>query len=165
MRTTFALFQKYDDAQKAVEDLLGKNFGKQEINIIAQKMFIDGNWNVKERGENVNVTKRGGQKAGGLDEMIGRRQPIQTNSAGELYAAGERANVLAKTLVAPGTVDGGLEGALEDFGVSDETASELADGIRGGQMLFFIRTPDDRAAEVIDLLSQDKARSLTTVRG
>ena len=166
MRTTFALFTKYSDAKQAVDELLDKNFKKETINVIAQKSAVESNWDVNERTINVDVTNKiGEKKVGGLEEMLGHRQPIQTNTEGELYAAGEIAKVLAGTLSAPGTVEGGMQGALVDFGVSEDPASELAEGIRGGGLLVFVRTEDERASQATDVLNEQKARHVATVRG
>ena len=165
MRTTFALFQKYDDAKKAVDGLLGKNFKKEEINIIAQKSAVENSWDINERTIGVDVSDDvGNNKVHGLDALLGRLQPIRTNTAGDIYASGEIAKVVAKTVSVPGTA-GGFKGALVDLGVSEEPASKYDDGVRNGLLLVFVRSADERAAEAKATLSEGSAKHLGTFLG
>lgn len=177
MRTTFALFQKYEDAKKVVDGLLDKNFKKDEINIIAQKSAIENAWNINERTIGVAVTDKevvykdgankdvAKQNVQGLDAMLGRLQPIRTYSAGEIYASGEIAKIVAKTASVPGAAAGGLKGALVDLGVDEGPASKYDDGIRNGQLLVFVRSMDERSAEAKETLSESPAKHLGTFLG
>ncbi len=166
MRTTFGLFQKYGDAKKAVAELMDKNFSKDEINVIAQKVAVEANWDVNERTVDVKATDEIGQKkVHGLDAMLGKQQPIQTSVAGDIYASGDMATVLARTASAPGAVDNGFTGALTDFGVAQENAEALAKGLRNGQLLIFVRSADERSSAARDVLVQEKADHITTIHG
>lgn len=165
MRTTFALIRKYDDAKKVVNSLLDKNFGKEEINVIAQKSAVQSAWDINERTIDVDVNKElGKQKVHGLDAMLGRLQPVRTNVAGDLYASGDVAKVITHSIAAPG-MEGGLKGALVDFGVNENAAKALDEGIRNGEMLIFVRSSDDRASEAKEVLSAAPASNITTFSG
>lgn len=166
MRTTFALFSKYDDAKKIVDELMNKNFEKEDINIIAQKSAVENSWSVNERTIDVEVTKEvGKQTRHGLDAMLGRQQPVRTTTAGDVYATGEVAKIIARSAAAPGAPNAGLRGALVDFGVAEDSAKAFEEGIRNGQMLIFVRSSDDRASEAKEAISAAPATHIITAAG
>ena len=157
MQTVFALIQKYDDAKKAVDRLMDKNIDKEDINILAQKIAVESAWDVNQRTIDVDSTKAVGQKTvSGLDAMLGRQQPVKTNSAGELYAAGEMAEQIAKTASMPAGGNG-LKDALADFGLEDQAAEQLSDGVRAGELLVFVRSSDENSSLVSQILGGAEA--------
>jgi hypothetical protein len=165
MRTTFALISKYEDAKHLVDQLIDKNIDKDSINIIAQKSAVENSWDVNQRTVDVDVTKAvGKKKVEGLDEMLGRQRPVRTTSAGELYAAGEMAHVIAKTVAAPGEI-GSLKDALVDFGLEDQAAEQLSDGVQSGGLLIFIRAEDEDSAMVRSVLNDSGKVNHSTVIG
>ena len=97
--------------------------------------------------------------------MLGRLQPIRTNAAGELYASGEIAKVFTKSLSAPGTPDTDLKSALADYGMEDETASTYENGVRGGSLLVFVRTADEREEEVKEAFVDASGKNIASFRG
>ena len=166
MRTIFALYDTYDKAKQAVDQLLNKDIDKDNINVIVQKRAVEGVWDVNERTIDVQVTDElGRKKVKGLDAMLGRQQPVQTSTAGDIYASGQVATVLARTASMPGAVDGGLKNVFKDFGVSANPAEAYDKGIRGGQFLVFVRSDEDEASQVAQLLDETKARDVSTVTG
>jgi hypothetical protein len=166
MRTIFALINKYGEARKVVADLLDKNFEKDDINIIAQKSAVENQWDVNQRTINMDASSEfGGQEKNDLDTILGRYQPITTNAAGDLYAAGEVARILARTVAAPGAVEGGLEGAFKDFGIGGNSAEAFAEGIQNGEMLLFLRAEDERVAEIRQMLDEVSASYISTLNG
>ncbi len=170
MRTSFALYKNYQNAKAAVDTLTDKNFPKDEINIIVQKNAVENVWDVNERTIDVDVaekigTEYVGRKVEGIDEMLGKLRPILTQTAGEIYAAGDVAKVMAHTASAPQTAGKGLQGALIDFGVDDEVAQKYANGVRSGSFLLLVRTRDDRSAEAKKVLIETKASEVSTIKG
>jgi hypothetical protein len=166
MRTIFALVNKYGEARKIVSDLLDKNFEKDDINVIAQKSAVESDWNVNLRTIRTDVSEEFGRDdVEDLDAILGRYQPIQTQTAGELYATGEVARILARTVAAPGAVEGGLEGAFREFGIGKNSAQAFADGIQNGELLFFLRAEDERVAEVEQMLSEASTSHISTLNG
>jgi hypothetical protein len=166
MRTIFALINKYGEARKVVSDLLDKNFEKDDINVIAQKSAVENQWDVNERTISIDVSDNFGEQAElNLDTILGRHQPIPTNAAGELYAAGEVARILARTVAIPGSEEGGLEGAFKDFGIGGSSAQAFANGIHNGELLLFLRAEDERVSEVQQILNQVSASHISTLNG
>lgn len=165
MRTTFALISKYEDAKQVVDQLMDKNIGKESINVIAQKSAVESAWNVNQRTIDVDVTNAVGQKTvQGLDALLGRQHPVRTQSAGDLYAAGELAEIIAKTVSGAGEISD-LKDALVDFGVSDPAAEQYSNGIRSGEMLVFIRTDDENSGTVRTLLDGSSGVKHSSVIG
>ncbi|MDB5454087.1 MAG: hypothetical protein JWO33_2665, partial [Caulobacteraceae bacterium] len=53
---------------------------------------------------------------------------------------------------ATGAMTGGMLGALRDSGVSEMDAHALAEGVRRGGAIVSVRVPEDRAAQVEEIL-------------
>lgn len=151
MRTTLGLFSKYEDAKRVVDRLMDKNIDKEKINILAQKSAVENAWDVNQRTVDTASTSAVGNKdVAGLDAILGRQRPVRTNTAGDLYAAGEIANIIAKTAAAPGET-GSLKEALVDFGVEAQAAEAFSEGIGSGELLIFIRSDEDHSRAVKDI--------------
>lgn len=186
MRTTFALYESYDQAKAAVDVLLNKDVDKQSINILAQKSAVESAWDVNERTIRADVSdelpvkehfaqeeqgnrrkaeddKQRNKDVDTLDGMLGRLQPIRTNLAGELLASGDVAKMLARTAAAPGQA--ALKDTFKEFGIEDTTAEAYSEGIRNGQFLVFVRSQDEKSGEVKELLNGSKAKNVATFRG
>lgn len=153
MKTIFAMFENYEDAKAAVDELLGREFDEREMNAIVLEEIAKDYMEVNLERVHVKVTEKVGEKtAVGLDHLLGTQQPVEIPGVGEVYATGELATVLSKTAAAPGAVAGSLKAALIDFGVREEVAKAYTVGIKDGGLLFWIRTSDERAPETINVL-------------
>lgn len=185
MRTTFALYENYDQAKAAVDELLNKDVDPQSINILVQKSAVESAWDVNERTIRADVSdelpvkehfaleeqrirrkaeedKQRNKELDILDGMLGRLQPIRTNLAGELLASGDVAKMLART-AAPG--QSALKDTFKEFGIEETTAEAYSEGIRNGQFLVFVRSQDEKSGVVKELLNKSKAKNVATFRG
>ncbi|HEX6303990.1 MAG TPA: hypothetical protein VFZ76_07355 [Anaerolineales bacterium] len=69
--------------------------------------------------------------------------------------------ILTKTATAPGGGGSGLKTALIEFNLPANLADRYGAGVEAGNMLFFIRTPDERAAAVSDILREHQAENIS----
>lgn len=162
MRTIFACFRTYEDAGAAVEELLEKHFDVEEMNAIVQDYVAKGHRDVNLPEANVAVTKKMGDKtARGLDQLIAGEKAVSIPDVGNVFAAGDLATTLAKTAATPGAAEGGIKGALIDFRVSKNFAEIYKTSIKGGGVLFWIRTSDARESEVVKILRNHKAEHVS----
>ncbi len=162
MKTVFALFKDYQNAEEAVDRLLERGFSQEEMNIIVQESTVDNFIDTNQRTANVNKTSKLGQETlFGLDQMLAGRQPVATTDAGKVRAAGDVASVMTRMAVAPGSTME-FEEVLRDFGLKDADAKAYLDGLQAGDLLFFIPTGNERLAEVYNLLRQYKASQVSS---
>lgn len=162
MKTVFALFEDYQDAEDAVKQLLELGFDQEDMNVIVQETEYDNDTDINQRTADVHKTPAlGEQTLYGLDQILAGRQPVATTEIGRVRAAGNIATMITRTAVAPGT-SMEFESVLQDFGVHAEDAQAYLNGLREGDFLFFMRTNQDRLAEVYNLLRQHKAKQVSS---
>jgi hypothetical protein len=159
MRTIFGLFRNYEDAMAAVYELRNRGFDEEEMNTIleenAAKNYMDG---VNLATTSVDVTDRVGEvELQSIERLIGNRRPVRMPGVGEVYVVGDLANIVVKTAVTPGAVDGGMEAALEDIGVPPDIAEGFRRGVEAGGVLFWIRVDDDDAGQTANILTDHHA--------
>ncbi len=162
MKTVFALFSNYQDAEEAVDRLLERGFDQEDMNIIAQESTVDNFIDANQRTAKVNKTGEVGQKTlFGLDQILAGRQAIPTSDVGKVRAAGDLASTMTRTSVSPGSTLT-FEGVLKDFGLKDVDAEAYRSGLRDGDLLFFIPADNERLAEVYNLMRQYKAKQVSS---
>lgn len=147
MQTVFALFQRYEDARSAADDLLGRDFTEAEMNVVvsapAAKEYLRLTRHVPHsREHDLKSRSLGGQSLFGLDSLLAGEQPVQTPDSGSLLVGGEMASALVKS--APG-VESSLRHVLSELGLDEGTVEAAAVGVQTGRILFWVRCPDERA--------------------
>lgn len=157
MRTVVALFDKIEDAQRAVMALTDHGFIRDNINMIASDADSTYAQNLDAmKHEDVSggaATGAGiGAVIGGLSGLLVGLGALMIPGIGPVLAAGPIVSALAGAGV--GAVAGGLVGALVDMGIPEEHAQYYAEGIRRGGTLVSVRSEDERAEEARDLLNR-----------
>lgn len=156
MKTIFGLFGAYPDAQAAVNALLDEDFDEGEMNLIVQTEIAKDNMDVDLNRVKVEATAEIGRKTvTGLEAMLAGEQPVNLPDVGNVYAAGELATIMTSTAAMPGETDNGLESALVDFNVSKDAAEKYRAGVESGELLFFIRTDDERASQSAKIIEEN----------
>ena len=178
MRTIAGLYNRFEDAQAAVRDLLDAGFDKNQIDLIARdtkgqysRYFNKGNRDTyqtetlgttkdmgttTDQGSNVGEgTAAGagiGAVLGGLGGLLLGLGTLAIPGIGPVLAAGP----IVGTLVGAGAgaVTGGIIGALVGLGIPEEHAHAYAEGIRRGGTLVVVRAADENADKAIDILRQ-----------
>jgi len=116
--------------------------------------------------EKVKVKKTGqvGEKTvSGLDELLGGQQAVDVPDVGEVFASGSLATMLVRSASAPGAVEGGLAAALQDFNLPEDAAESYRSGIKEGSLLFFIRSQDENASDIVQIMRQSKGKIVADV--
>jgi len=149
------VYDDYEEAQDAVEDLEDAGFSASDISIVRRHSedgdSLDrGDMEEGDEGAATGATLGGVVGAGaGLLASLG---VIAIPGIGPLVAAG----VLAATLTgaAGGAVTGGLLGALVDYGIEEDEAHVYAESVRRGSTLVSVRVPEARADEADRIMRQ-----------
>jgi len=147
--TVIGLYDRLEDAQNAVSDLVSAGFPRENISIVAAdtegkfKTYVGES--STEGGEGVATGAGVGAAIGGLGGLLVGIGALAIPGIGPVLAAGPIASALVGMGV--GAVTGGLIGALVDAGVPEEQANLYAEGVRRGGTLVKVTTPEDRVDE------------------
>lgn len=159
MRTIFSLFSTYEDANAAIQYLIDNRFTINEMNAIIQRDIAEEHMKINPRKANIS-TMNGIDKL--LAGVLAGKQTENTYDAGRVYAAGDLATELAKVAELPRAAGKGLKSALIDFNIPEEVAESFIAGIKGGGILFFIRTSDERASTAANILQFYKGKHVSS---
>jgi hypothetical protein len=164
MQSIFGLFETYEHAEAAVDELLDEGFEIEEMNVVVQSGVAREYMDVNLERVDVQVTDEVGERAEPrLGTLLGAEHPVRVPGLDETYAAGKLATVLVKTAMAPGT--GGFTEALVDFDVPAGTARSHTEALKRGALLFWIRVADERGAEAAHILREHHAQSVANYVG
>jgi hypothetical protein len=167
-RTVVALFDNFQHASMAVNDLVDSGFSRQDISLMASDAegeygrYLDTDMRVEEESgaaEGAGVGAGIGAVVGGLGGLLVGLGALTIPGIGPVLAAGPLAAALtglagAGVGAVAGGVTGGLLGALVDLGVPEESAQYYAEGVRRGGTLVTVRTPDDMTDRAVDILNR-----------
>jgi hypothetical protein len=158
-KTIVALYDRFDDAQAAVADLIAAGVAREKISLLANSSTGNHpalllNPAFARREFDADSTAQAGVVTGaevgiGLGGILGFLIGISTiviPGIGFLIAAGTWATVAAGTTA--GGVIGAIVGALTDHGVSDKDAQLYAEGLRLGGTLVTLVAPEEKAAQM-----------------
>jgi hypothetical protein len=144
MITIFAFFTKYEEAGAAVRNLVHEGIAFEEFNAIVQDYVVKDKMGPVGGKANVVVT----EIPDGLDKMLGGHRSETVRDAGVVLTAGQLAGEVVSLATSSGGTAAGLGGALEIMGVPAGKAERYAAGIRGGGVLVFVRTVEEKASQV-----------------
>lgn len=167
MKTLFALCATYDDAKTATKDLLAAGAGADELNAVVQSRIAKDAMDVNFEKAGVAVTDEvGEQRLEGLDRLIAGEQAVNLPGVGDVFAAGELADFIAKAAISAGGQVLGLTTALKEFSVAPDAAVAYAEGVDGGGWLLFVRTKDDKGAQaLLPVMRKHSEADVATVAG
>lgn len=160
MRTIFGMFDTYDLAREATEELVKAGVTEEDINAIAQERTVKNYLSVRQDKIDAAASEAlGGQDAPVLDRILGTQDPISTRDADRVYAAGDEATLVVKSYGTQTENDGpsehaGLERALADMKVPRDVAGAYVEGIRNGGVLLIVHADDEKAARAHSVLSE-----------
>lgn len=142
MKTIFAAFTDYNDAQQALDALYTEGFQESDINVFAESGIVEGN---AAPGEN--------EADGVLGELLSGHQAISMPDVGEVLAIGELFTIFGRAAADPSQT-GGLVEALVEASVPQETARLYVKRINSSGLLLAVRTEDDRASSANNVLQR-----------
>jgi hypothetical protein len=164
VKTVFTLFEEFENAYEAVDRLQDEDFDSGQMNVIVLENIAKDAMEVDLEKVKVEKTGQVGEKSvTGLDELLGGQKAVDVPNIGDVYAAGSLATMLVRSASAPGAVEGGLEAALQDFNLTGEAAEGYRKGLEEGGLLFFIRSQDEKASDIVQLLRQNKGKFIADV--
>jgi hypothetical protein len=163
-QTVTALFDRYDDASAAVNQLEAAGIPHSDISIVANN--TEG-WHKGDRpsdaGGDAGVGAGLGAVAGGGVGLLTGLGMMAIPGVGPVVAAGwlVATAVGAVAGAVAGGAAGGIVGALTSSGVSETDAHVYAEGVRRGGALVTAHVADNRAAEANAILERSRRVNVT----
>ena len=155
-KTVVALFDNLDTAQAAVQELLARGFGRDDISVVRTNQEDDHTTGKMEQTENdASGAAAGagiGAVLGGLAGLLVGLGALAIPGIGPIVAAGPLVTTLAGAGL--GAATGGLVGALADAGMSEREAAAYAEGVRRGGTLVTVGTDEDQVGSATDILNR-----------
>jgi uncharacterized membrane protein len=157
MKTTITrLFDRYDDANGALQDLIESGVPREDISIVANvadEDYLEAA-DTSQAAEGAGTGAGLGGVIGGGAGLLAGLGIITIPGLGPVVAAGWLAAMAAGLIAgaAAGAAAGGIVGALMDSGVSEDHANIYAEGIRQGGTLLTVRVDEVYADEIKNLL-------------
>lgn len=159
-KTVVALYDDMTAANNALKELVDRGFPREDISLVTRDRTDDGDLGIDtddklERTDGAAVGAGVGAALGGVGGLLVGVGALFIPGVGPVLAAGPLISMLASAGVgaAVGGVTGGLLGALVDMDIPEEHAHGYAEGVRRGGSLITVRTTDDRADQVVEILN------------
>ncbi|MDQ3815130.1 MAG: general stress protein [Armatimonadota bacterium] len=157
MKHVVALFDKYEDAERAVLELTEQGYDREQMSVIARREDVhESLTTLTQSPVTVDATAGAtmGAALGGLAGMLIGAGMLTVPGLGAIVAIGTLTATLGGLGVGAGAgaVAGGVLGALTGAGLSDAEASAYAEGIKRGGILVIVNAPEEREAEVWSIL-------------
>ena len=157
MATAIGLFDRFEDADRAVDMLLNRGFTKDEIGIMAGDQVVQeyGKSRTIEAADGDGATgAAGGALLGGVGGLLAGIAALAIPGIGPAITAGTLASALGLPLLGAGAgaMAGGLIGALAGMGVPEEDAHVYAEGVKRGGVLVTVQAEDARVEEAQEIL-------------
>jgi len=153
VKTVVALYDDYEEAQRAVEDLVKAGIDRSSISIVAGDSEGMNASRLTPKGDGSDTGAEGaatGALLGGIGGAILGITALAIPGIGPVVAAGPLIAGLVGAGV--GAAVGGLVGALVDAGLPQENAGYYAEGVRRGGTLVSVEAEDNEVDRIIDIL-------------
>jgi len=163
MATVIGLFEHYQDAERAVDQLYNKGYDKSEVSVAARDQImqdrVTGKTAGNEMAEGAASGAVGGAAIGGLAGLLVGLGALVIPGIGPVIAAGTLATAITSAAAGAGigAATGGILGALVGMGIPEEDANFYAEGVKRGGVLVTVHTTDDRAPMAQEILRSNNA--------
>jgi hypothetical protein len=163
MKTVVGLFDTYAHAEIAAHDLERVGISHADISLLAnntaaQLVPADAETTHPTHHLDAETEAEKGAVAGGVAGLLLGLAALAIPGLGAVAAAGWLATTVAGAVVGAGV---GIVGALNGVGVPHEDAVTYNEGLRRGGALLAVRTEDDQATKVAEILSADGAVNIS----
>jgi uncharacterized protein (TIGR02271 family) len=160
MQSVVGLYERIEDAQRALQDLRKAGFRSEDISLITRDRDGEYSRGLKggERQHDTDVTDGAaagagiGAVLGGLGGLLVGLGALAIPGIGPVIAAGPIVSALAGAGI--GAVAGGLVGALVDLGIPEDHAKIYAEGVEHGNTLVVVRTDAAQANRASDIMNR-----------
>lgn len=170
MTTTITgLFDTYDDARRAVQDLEAAGVPHRDISLVANNVrgeHADRDQAADAAGDDAGKGAGIGATLGGVGGLLAGLGLLAIPGLGPVVAAGWLASTALGAVAggALGAAAGGLVGALTHAGVPEEDAHVYAEGVRRGGSLVTAKVEDALAPTARAILTDDRTVDLAERR-
>lgn len=143
MTITIGLFDRPQDAARAVDMLYDNGFGESEIGVIAReddvRAYIE---SLRPPGQGDGTGPVAGALIGGFAGMLAGVGALLIPGIGPVVAAGAFASAIGLPLAGAGigAAAGGVAGALVDRGIAAEDAEVYQEGVKRGSVLIVVES-------------------------
>jgi hypothetical protein len=160
-KTLVALYDNFEHARMAVEDLVNAGFSRDNISLIAN----DASGEYRKYFESQTGTVPDDVKAGegaSMGAVIGGLLGLGLTlipGIGPVLAAGPLASALLGGAIGAttGAATGGITAALVDMGINEDTAASYTETVRRGGALISITAPENDESHIRDILNRHGA--------
>jgi hypothetical protein len=160
------LFDRYEDARRAVQDLEAAGMAHRDISIVANDTRGEHHAQLDPAAQDAGAGAGIGAAVGGLGGLLAGLGLIAIPGIGPVVAAGwlvaTAAGVAGGALV--GAAAGGLVGALTHAGVPERDAHVYAEGVRRGGTLVTAKVDEPLAPTARAILSDNRTVNLSDRR-
>jgi hypothetical protein len=166
-QTLTGLFDQYDDARRAVQDLEAAGVPHRDVSIVANNARgAHKTEAAAEAGEDAGKSAGIGAAVGGVGGLLAGLGLLAIPGLGPVVAAGWLVSTAVGAIggAAIGGAAGGLVGALTHAGVPEEDAHMYAEGVRRGGSLVTAKVEEDLVPTARRILSDDRSVDLTARR-
>lgn len=148
------IFSDLSSAEQSVTQLRNSGFTTEEINIVSKDpghtmTAANGNDSVMDG------TMTGGA-IGGIGGLLLSAGALTIPGLGPIMAAGPIAATIA------GAIGGGITGGLIDWGIPSDKSEEYNNEVSSGNTLAVIKTPQNKVAQAVQILTANGATSVET---
>lgn len=158
MQTVTKVYDNYERAQRAVNELEAAGIPSSDISLLANR-HVSAKHDERDEASSTASGAGLGAVVGGGAGLLAGLGLLAIPGVGPLVAAGWLATTAAGALA--GGAAGGVVGALVDAGVPEEHAHVYSEAIRRGGTLLSVKADSDRAEQVEVIL--EKHEPLDTV--
>lgn len=155
-RTIIALYDDFDAAQAAVQDLVDSGFARTDISMVAND--ASGEYRRYADDGMVEDDDVSAGEGAGFGAVVGTLVGLGVAlipGIGPVIAAGPLAAALMAGIgAAAGAATGGVVASLVDFGVPEEEAHIYAEGLRRGSTLVSVVADEEHGSRVEEILNR-----------
>jgi uncharacterized membrane protein len=161
MKMIAGLFDTYQDAERAVNELQHLGITREQISVVARDAVLQervvGTEDAEAEGAGAGAI--GGTAVGGLGGLLVGLSAITIPGLGPVITAGTLITAIGTTLAGAGigAAAGGLIGALTGAGIPEEDAQIYAESVRRGGILVTAEIDDGMSTAALEALERANA--------
>lgn len=165
-QTLTGLFDRYDDARRAVQDLEAAGVAHRDISLVANDVRGAHRDELDPAAQDAGAGASIGAAVGGLGGLLAGLGLLAIPGIGPVVAAGWLAATAAGAAggAVIGGIAGGLVGALTHAGVPEADAHVYAEGVRRGGTLVTAKVDEPLVPTARAILSDDRTVNLADRR-
>lgn len=164
MQTIFSQFTDFADADAAVRELQANGVEADSMNVVVHAQQAKSNLDdVNFARANVDSSDTLGEHSlTGLALLVANKRPVEVRGAGQVYAAGQMATILASSAVANSQSGDDMESVLTSYGVPAKTVTAYTNTVKQGGVLLWIRSDDQMVGTISSVLHSHNAKDVMT---